>query len=55
MKCKEYVESNRPNHFMDLWNKVMYSNMESEFVEHLKHFEVVYDDIPLFFQYVHQT
>lgn len=48
MKCKEYVESNRKKHVMDLWNKIMYSNREFEFVEHLKNFEVVYADIPLF-------
>lgn len=29
MKCKEYVESNRQEHVMDIWNKVLYLNRES--------------------------
>lgn len=55
MKCKEYVESNRQYHVKYLWSNIMYSNRESEFVEHLKHFEVVCANIPLFVQYVHKT
>ena len=26
MKCKEYVESHRQDHVMDIWNNIMYSN-----------------------------
>lgn len=33
----------------------MYSNKETEFVEHLKDFEVVCADIPLFVKYVSKT
>lgn len=55
VKCKECVEYNRHEHVMDLWNKIMFSNKELRFVEHLKHFEVVCADIPLFVQYVPKT
>lgn len=48
MKSKEYVESNRQYGVMDLLKKVMYSNKEYEFVKHLKYFEIVCVDIPLF-------
>lgn len=42
LKCKEYVEANRQNHVMDLWNNVMYSNKVFEFEQHSEYFEVVY-------------
>lgn len=41
LKWKEYVEANRQEHVMNLWNKVMYLNMVFEFEQHLQHFEVV--------------
>lgn len=33
----------------------MYANREIDFVEHLKHFETVCADIPLFVKYVSET
>ena len=33
----------------------MYANRETEFVAHLKHFETVCVDIPLFVKYVSET
>lgn len=36
---------------MDLWNNIMYVNRETEFDKHLKHFETVCVDIPLFVKY----
>lgn len=55
MECKEYFESHRKEHVMNLLNNIMYSNVEFMFAEHLKHFEVVCADIPLFVYYVHET
>lgn len=55
MKCKDYVKYNRQKHVMNLWNKVMYSNSESDFEQNLQYFEVVCVDIPSFVEYVHQT
>ncbi|XP_050875735.1 uncharacterized protein LOC127079397 [Lathyrus oleraceus] len=55
MKCKEYVKSERHEHDMDLWNNIMYANRKTEFVAHLKHFETVCADIPLFVKYVSET
>lgn len=40
---------------MDLWDKIMYANKETEFIAHFKHFEAVCDDIPLFVKYVSET
>lgn len=54
-KCKEYIEANRKEHIMDLWNKVMHSNNVFEFENYLHHFEVVCADIPSFVKHVHQT
>ena len=45
---QEYVKSKRDEHVMDLWNNIMYANREAEFVTHLKHFETICDNIPLF-------
>lgn len=33
----------------------MYANRKNEFVEHLKHFETIYVDIPLFANYMKET
>lgn len=46
MKWKEYVESHRHGHDMDMWNNFIYSNRGTDFLVHLKHFEVICDDIP---------
>lgn len=55
MKCKDYDESHRHEHVMDIWNNIIYSNTETDFVVHLKHFKVVCVDIPKFVKYVHET
>ena len=55
MKCKEYVKSERHEHVMDLWNNIMYANRESEYLAHLKHFETVCANIPVFVKYVNET
>lgn len=55
MKCKEYVESHWHEHVIDMWNNIIYSNTETDFVVHLKHFEAVCVDTPKFVQYVHAT
>lgn len=54
MKCKEYVESHRHEHVMDLWNNI-YLSTKCEFLVHLKHVEVVCVDIPKCVQYMHET
>ena len=55
MRCKEYVESYMHEHVMDIWNNIIYSNTFTDFLVHLKHFEVVHGDIPKKFKYVHET
>lgn len=55
MKCKEYVESHKHEHVLDMWSNIIYSNTETDFVAHLNHFEVICADIPKFVQYVHET
>lgn len=55
MKYKEYVESHRHEHVMDMWNNIIYSNIETDFIVHLKHFEVVCANILNFVQYVHES
>lgn len=49
MKCKEYVESHRHRHVMDMWKNIICSNTRTNFLVHLKHFEVVCVDIPNLF------
>lgn len=48
MECEEYVKSHRHEYVIDLLNNIIYSNREYEFLVHLKHFEVVCNDISLF-------
>lgn len=55
MKCKEYINSERHDHVMDLWNNMMYINRETEFVAHFEHFETICADILLFVKYVIET
>lgn len=55
LKCKDYVKSNRQEHVMDLWNKVMYLNSEFEFEQNLHHFEIVCTVIPSLVEYMNQT
>ncbi|XP_058722241.1 uncharacterized protein LOC131594166 [Vicia villosa] len=55
MKCKEYVQLEIQEHFIDQWNSMMYSNTKDEFDVHLNHFESVCGDIPSFVKYVKET
>ncbi|XP_050902765.1 uncharacterized protein LOC127115212 [Lathyrus oleraceus] len=50
-KLKEYVKSERQEHIMDIWNNIMYANRETEFIEHLKHFETICENIHLFVKF----